>query len=59
LIGELLNNFEAEIGSITLVPSEGGAFEVTVNEKLVYSKMQTGRHPDTGEVVNLVRKMLG
>jgi selenoprotein W-related protein len=59
LTGELLNNFETEIGSITLVPSEGGRFEVTVNEKLVYSKLQTGRHPDTGEVVNLVRKMLG
>jgi selenoprotein W-related protein len=59
LTGELLNNFELEIDSINLVPSEGGRFEVTVNDQLIYSKLETGRHADIGEVVNLVRKMLG
>jgi selenoprotein W-related protein len=59
LTGELLSNFEAEIESITLVPSEGGRFEVTVNDNLVYSKLQTGRHAETGEVVGLIRKMIG
>ena len=59
MTGELLSNFETEIESITLVPSEGGRFEVTVNDKLVYSKLQTGRHADTGEVVGLVRKLTG
>jgi selenoprotein W-related protein len=59
LTGELLNSFEAEIESVTLVPSDGGRFEVTVNDKLVYSKLQTGRHPETGEVIGLIRKMNG
>ncbi len=59
MTGELLTNFETEIESITLVPSDGGRFEVTVNDKLVYSKLQTGRHADTGEVVGLMRKMTG
>ena len=54
-----MNNFETEIESITLVPSDGGRFEVTVNDKLVYSKLQTGRHADIGEVVGLIRKMSG
>jgi selenoprotein W-related protein len=58
LTGELINNFEPEIEAITLVPSDGGRFEVTINDKLVYSKLQTGRHPETGEVVGLIRKML-
>jgi selenoprotein W-related protein len=57
LTGELLNNFEPEIESITLSPSEGGRFEVTVNNKLVYSKLQTGRHTEPGEVVGLIQKM--
>jgi selenoprotein W-related protein len=59
LTGELLNNFEPEIESITLVPSEGGRFEVTVNDKLVYSKLKTGRHVDPGEVVGLIQKLNG
>ena len=59
MTGELLNNFEHEIEAITLVPSDGGRFEVTVNDKLVYSKLQTGRHAETGEVVGLIRKMNG
>jgi selenoprotein W-related protein len=59
LTGELLNNLESEIESITLVPSDGGRFEVTINDKLVYSKLQTGRHAETGEVVGLIRKMIG
>jgi selenoprotein W-related protein len=59
LTGELLNNFEPEIESITLVPSEGGRFEVTVNDQLVYSKLKTGRHVDPGEVVGLIQKLNG
>jgi len=59
LTGELLNNFESEIESITLVPSDGGRYEVTIDGKLVYSKLQTGRHAETGEVAGLIRKMIG
>ena len=55
---ELLKNFEADIEAITLVPSEGGRFEVTVNGQLIYSKLKTGRHAEPGEVTGLVRKLL-
>ena len=47
---------EPEIESLTLVPSTGGRFEVEVNGQLVYSKLQTGRHAEPGEVVGLVKK---
>ncbi len=43
---------------MALVPSDGGRFEVTVNGKLVYSKLQTKRHAEPGEVVGLVQKLL-
>lgn len=55
---DLLKEFEAEIESLTLVPAVGGRFEVSVNDRLVYSKLKTGRHADQGEVVELVRKYL-
>jgi selenoprotein W-related protein len=58
LTAELLNEFEAEIESIRLFPSDGGRFEVTVNDDLLYSKLKTRRHADPGEVNDLIRKYL-
>jgi selenoprotein W-related protein len=54
----LLEEFEPEIESFTLVPSDGGRFEVTVNDRLIYSKLQTHRHADPGEIAGLVSKLL-
>jgi selenoprotein W-related protein len=51
-----MKEFEPEIEELTLVPSEGGRYEVTVNGKLVFSKLQLGRHAESGEVVNIVKK---
>ncbi|NJC95065.1 MAG: hypothetical protein C3F07_17000 [Anaerolineales bacterium] len=56
---ELLKHYEHLIETITLVPSDGGKFEVTVNGKLLYSKLQTHRHAEPGEVLGLVRKLAG
>ena len=56
---ELLKNYEHVIEAITLVPSEGGRFEVTVNGQLLYSKLETHRHAEPGEVLGLVRKIVG
>jgi len=57
-VAELLENFEPEIETVSLVPSDGGRFEVTVNDRLIFSKLQTFRHTQPGEVVELVRKTL-
>ena len=55
---ELLKMYEPEIESFTLIPSDGGTFEVDVNGKLLYSKLQTRRHAEPSEVAELVRKYL-
>jgi len=57
-MAELLKEFEPEIESFALIPSDGGRFEVSVNEELIYSKLQTYRHVNQGEVAGLVRKLL-
>ena len=58
LTAELLDEFEANIESIELIPSEGGRFEVTVNGDLLYSKLATHRHAEAGEIGKLIRAKL-
>ena len=58
LAEELLKEYEHVIESVALVPSDEGRFEVSVNGNLVYSKLQTKRHAEAGEILNLVSKMV-
>jgi selenoprotein W-related protein len=58
LAAELLKEFEPNIESITLVPSDGGRFEFSVDGRLLYSKLATHRHAEPGEVISLVREYL-
>ena len=59
LMDELLKHYEHLVETITLVPSDGGKFEVSVDGQLLYSKLETHRHAEPGEVLGLVRKMVG
>jgi selenoprotein W-related protein len=56
LAADILSEFEPELKSVVLIPSDGGRFEVTVNSKLVYSKLHTGRHAEPGEVLQLLKE---
>ena len=58
LADELLKNYEHVIETITLVPSDGGKFEVSVNRQLIYSKLKTNRHAEAGEILNSIAKMV-
>ena len=51
--GALLKKHKEIISDIELVPSDGGAFEVIVNGDLIYSKLETGRHADPPEILEL------
>ncbi len=56
-MADLIKQFEFDIKSIALVPSDGGRFEVTVDDQLVYSKLKTGRHAEEGEVLGLIQTL--
>jgi selenoprotein W-related protein len=56
---ELVKTYEHVIETITLVPSDGGKFEVTVNGDLLFSKKALARHAEPGEVLRLVRNLVG
>jgi selenoprotein W-related protein len=55
LVADLLTEFEQEIESLTLIPSEGGRFELIVNDQKVFSKLDLHRHAEPGELVGLIR----
>ena len=59
LAEELLRNYEHMLEELSLVPSDGGRFEVTVNGQLLFSKLSAHRHAEAGEVLGLVRKLVG
>jgi selenoprotein W-related protein len=59
LTEELLKHYEHLVEEIKLIPSEGGRFEVTVNGQLLYSKLALHRHAEPGEILGMVRKMVG
>ncbi len=46
-----------EVKGLTLVPSSGGVFEVTVNGKKIHSKKQSGQFPDPEAMLKTVRSM--
>lgn len=48
---ELKKEFGAEV---ELIPGSGGVFTVCVDGKQIYSKHETGRFPDEGEIVGLI-----
>jgi selenoprotein W-related protein len=53
----LFNHFRSGVEEMTLIPSSGGAFEVTVNGGKVYSKLDTGVFPDIDEMIEKMEAM--
>jgi selenoprotein W-related protein len=41
-----------------LIPSDGGRFEFEVNDELLFSKKQLGRHAEEGEIVELFKEYI-
>ena len=43
-----------KISDIELVPEGKGIFDVEIDGKLIFSKFQSGRFPDRGEIPGLI-----
>ena len=51
----LLEEYKTKIDGLTIVPSGGGRFEVTVDGNLIYSKLATGRFPEVAEIKKAIK----
>jgi selenoprotein W-related protein len=48
---------ESELGAdVGLISGSGGVFEIHADGKPIFSKKQTGRFPNDGEIVSLLQK---
>ena len=50
--------FSWDIRGVTLIPADGGAFEVSVGGVLMYSKLKLGQFPDQKQLVDQIREKL-
>lgn len=57
---ELLTNYQHVIEHLNLITGSGGAFEVRINDDLIYSKKtRQKRHAEPGEILELFREIVG
>ncbi len=42
----MLGKYKNQVTEVALIPSSGGAFEVSADGSVIYSKLETGRFPD-------------
>jgi selenoprotein W-related protein len=50
LTEKLITELKNRIQRLVLIPSDGGRFEVSIDGKQVFSKLQTGRFPEYQEI---------
>ena len=55
---EILTAYQHVIDDLTLITGEKGIFDVKVDEALIYSKAQTGRQAEPGEVLAAMKALL-
>lgn len=56
---DLLSNYQHVIEELRLETGSQGIFDVVVDGQLLYSKAQTGRHAEPGEVLQLFTDLVG
>ena len=56
---KLLERHKQRLEGVDLEASDGGCFEVTLGDELVYSKLKTGAFPDEDALVEQIGNKLG
>ncbi len=57
-IEDILEIYGNKVTSINLIPSGGGVFEFHLNDSLLFSKKELGRHTEDGEILKLIEEAL-
>lgn len=58
LAQELLTTFESDLKSVSLLPGNGGMFEVRLNGAVLFNRKEAGRFPEAKELKQLIRDVI-
>jgi selenoprotein W-related protein len=58
-INDLLTHYQHIISDLRIVTGSKGVFDVTVDDTMLYSKHETGRHAEPGEILELFTRYVG
>ena len=56
MAADLLDKYGSSISNLTLIPSSGGVYEVTKNDKIILSKKELNRFPKPLEVEDILEQ---
>ena len=56
---DLLSNYQHVIENVNVIHGSKGIYDVMVDGDLIYSKHETGRHAEDGEVLGLFKDKIG
>ena len=59
MTADILPQFKQDISETVLVPSDGGRFEIFLNDEPIYSKLQTGQFPEHRDIIKAISAKLG
>ena len=57
-VEDILEKYGKDVTSLDLIPGTGGVFELYIDGVLIYSKLETGRHTNEGEILELMENAL-
>lgn len=58
MTADVLKNYKRQIESWEMIPSDGGKFEVSLDDRSIFSKLAEKRFPTNEEVIGLIEKEL-
>jgi selenoprotein W-related protein len=58
LTAKILMQFKQQVSSLELQPNQGGCFELTVDNELIYSKLETKEFPDEDQMIAAITELI-
>ena len=55
---EILQTFSSDIGEVSLLPSTGGLFEITVDGRIIWERKRDGGFPGPKELKQRIRDLI-
>ena len=56
MASKLRDHFKQQITSLEMIPSGGGRFEIDVDGKQIYSKLDTGQFPEEDAILQQIEQ---